>query len=565
MTEPIITVICGTYNRLETLQRMVNSVRNTVPDSIPVQFIIADNASSDGTWAWLQSQEDIHALQMGAPVGAIKAFTEAGKCATSPYTLIATDDIYFPAGAIIKALGHLDSVNSCGAVTFKHNKRRNEFLADMINVTLADGTKQTRPYAQIALVRTDLANECGWWGADHPIMGNGFTYGGDNFLSAGIWERGYSIDTVNGAHNIEDVFEDESRHLSREKHKRDSQLYFECYPTITIPSGVDIPDTEHLRILLLVHYSPTHPEHKKQKLLFKRGFQHYGIVIDYDYAGSHHHGQNVNQQLARICEDFKPHVIFSQVHNPSDAFSVATARTLRSYAPSAFMINWNGDVWEKNINRQDTQDLLSYYDLCLFSNAQLARVLAKRGYNTGYLPCGIEPLEVGLDTTQPAHDIIFAGNGYSDERVEMMQSLRALPYDVGLYGRAKGVEMDGVTHYNWAVTRGLYHNAKVAICDQQFLEAQGYVSNRMWEVMASGGAIALQQAGKALEGVTDLVEGVHFRSYDTQEEMHELIDYYMTHDDERKQIACNAYRHVWSHHSPSHRVGDILKYVEAFT
>jgi len=236
---PVISVICGTYKRLSTLQRMVNSVRQTVPASIPVEFIIADNNSLDGTWDWIDAQDDIVAIQMGKPVGAIKAFTEAGKLARGKYSLIATDDIYFPAGAIIKALGHLDSTASCGAVTFKHNKRRDTFEAEYVHVTLPDGTRIPEPYTQICLVRTAVANQVGWWGGDDAIMGDGFTYGGDNFLSAGIWEAGYSVDIVDGAHNIEDVFEDEPRRLNEDNHKNDTNLYFERYPEIRIPDPID--------------------------------------------------------------------------------------------------------------------------------------------------------------------------------------------------------------------------------------------------------------------------------------------------------------------------------------
>jgi glycosyltransferase involved in cell wall biosynthesis len=541
---------------------MIDSVRQTVPDSIPIEFIIADNASNDGTWEWLQSQDDIVSIQMGSPVGAIKAFTEAGKMAQGKYALIATDDIYFPEGAIIKALGFLDSTPSSGAVTFKHNKNRDSFEAAYVHVTFSDGIKEARPYTQISLVRTDLANECGWWGGDDEIMSQGFTYGGDNFLSAGIWERGYTVDTVNGAHNIEDVFQDDGRKMNEDRHRMDSELYFTRYPEIHAPAGVQHPDNESLRILLLLHYSPGHKSHKSQKLWMKTGLQNIGIVFDYDFAGATAQKRNINYELSRICEDFNPQLIVSQMHQPSHGFTAETARTLRTYAPGSVMINWNGDVWEKNILHSGTQDILRHYDLCLFSNAQLSRTLATMGYNTGFLPEGFEPECIEPDTSQPSYDVLFTGTGYSDWRIKLMKHVQAMPYNTAIYGRAKGIETKGETMWDWSLTRGLYHNAKIVISDQQFPEARGYVSKRMWEIMASGGGIVLQQFSEELDALTGLEDGVHYRSWRTLEELSMLVDYYIGHDDERQTIAKDAYEYVWQDHSHEQRACQIIEYVK---
>lgn len=556
MASPVISLVCGTYKRLDSLQRMVSSVRETIPQTIPFEIVIADNGSNDGTWEWLQSQEDIRALQMGSPVGAIRAFTEAAYQAKGEYILIATDDIHFPEFSIMNALAHLESTPLCGAVTFMHNKRRDGFKADYAPVLMPSGKKEAKPYAQISLVRKALGDSVGWWGGTHPIMSQGFTYGGDNFLSSGIWELGYTIDTVAGAINHEDVFEDAPRKMNESRHKQDSELFFSIYPHGgRVPLISPTPeDTERLRILFLMHYSPKHPTHRKEKCGIREAFQEYGLVYEYDYAGEHDKGVNVTESLRRLCEGFKPHLIFSQFHNPSNGISEETTRTLRNAAPRAVLLNWNGDVWTKNIDNSNTQNMLAPYDLLCFTNAQLAEIASQKyGMDSFYMPHYFEPVNA-IDLSQPSYDVLFTGNGYSPERIALMQTMRAMPYKVGIYGQAKDIQLDGNTHYDWSITRGLYHNATIVISDQQFKDAKGYVSNRMWEILATGGGVCLQEHSPHLDEMTGLQAGVHYIEWQTLAEMRKKVDYYLAHPDKAKQIAKAAQDYVTQNHTCLHRV-----------
>jgi len=559
--KPLITVVCGTYNRLNTLQRMIRSVRYTVPRDVPIDFVIADNASDDGTWDWLQSQDDITAIQMGAPVGAITAFTEAAKLATGQYVLIATDDIHFPPLGIITALGHLDSTPDCGAVSFMHNKNRDYFAGAFVHVTYPNGQVMTRPYTQISLVRKWIGDKVGWWGGDDPIMGKGFTYGGDNYLGAGIWELGYTVDNVKGAINIEDVLQDAPRALNEAAHRRDANLYWECYPTIQYPGKPsNLPDNEQLRILLLLHYNPTHPHHKEQKQWLRKGFSEYGVVYDYDYAGRYKAGVNINDELGRVCDGFRPHIILSQVHRPSHGFTSDTAQTLRLHSPDSMMVNWNGDVYLTNVQDPRTKDLLSHYNMLLFSNAYLADYMADLGFCAGYLPEGFEPFK-DIELNMPSYDVLFTGSGYSEWRLNLIKFVQDLPYQTAFYGNAKDIQSKGNTMWNWKQTRGLYHNAKIVISDQQFRGARGYVSKRLWEVMASGGGVVFQQYSHDLDKLTGLETGKHYVVWRNLTDLRNRIDEYLNQPDKLKAIAQSAYDYVWQYHNPQKRVQTIFDYI----
>ena len=52
----VITIITPTYNRLSSLQEFLHSVATEMGNS-PVEVIVVDDASSDGSWYWLQTTE----------------------------------------------------------------------------------------------------------------------------------------------------------------------------------------------------------------------------------------------------------------------------------------------------------------------------------------------------------------------------------------------------------------------------------------------------------------------------------------------------------------------------
>jgi len=60
-TPPFISVIVPTFNRVELLKQTLASVRNqTFRD---FEIIVVDDGSSDGTFEWLASQDDVHVVR----------------------------------------------------------------------------------------------------------------------------------------------------------------------------------------------------------------------------------------------------------------------------------------------------------------------------------------------------------------------------------------------------------------------------------------------------------------------------------------------------------------------
>ena len=58
MPKPIISIVIGTYNRLNFLKLFLDSLREEMKDFL-YETIIIDGSSTDGTLPWLIEQKDV--------------------------------------------------------------------------------------------------------------------------------------------------------------------------------------------------------------------------------------------------------------------------------------------------------------------------------------------------------------------------------------------------------------------------------------------------------------------------------------------------------------------------
>jgi glycosyltransferase involved in cell wall biosynthesis len=364
--QPHITIVTGTYNRITTLQRLIRSVRDSIPAPIRYEYIVVDNGSKDGTAKWVTSQPDLTLIQLGEPKGAIYAFTEGAYKAKADYVLLATDDITFPMGAILKAYSHLTSKAGAGAVTLAHNKNRNEYQPDWHPVrTEKDGIKRMYPYPQIALVRKWLGDDCGWWGA-RDGMKRAFTYGGDNYLGAQIVERGYSVDVVAGAVNNEAYILDEPRRMNQRKHKADAEIYFANFPNFpTLRTTPTIPqkNVEPLRVVFVAHWLNKASKREKRALI--SAWERVATVVEVDYANT----ESPDVFMQEIMDSFKPHLVFSQIHN-SKIITPSMVKKIRMGSPET--------IWSVTIGRTKFIALALNYGNNLMHCCRLTWICSKR-------------------------------------------------------------------------------------------------------------------------------------------------------------------------------------------
>lgn len=553
-----ISIVTGTLNRLSLLQDMVASARAARHAGLSYEVVVVDGGSTDGTQAWCRTQGDIHLIEHGERRGAIRAFCDGARAATGEYVILANDDIVFEGHGLTRAWVHLETHHTCGAVAFADDRPAPGYppgyKVQRMAARSEDGTLLDHvPYAQVGMFRRWLGDQCGWWGDADTLMAGAHTYGGDNYLSARIWEMGYTVDPVAGCQVRDLVHEDALRADNLARAGQVGSPYHTRYPHgpyIGWQPRPDNPQRERLRILYAPLYEPGYGQYKSG---LREALARVGHVLEYDYLAA-------PGDWVRHVTDWQPHLLLMQVHNPGD-LPAATLEAARRACPSMVVINWNGDVYADQLTSPAMLDLLAHVDLQLTVNADVLPVYAAAGVHAAYWQIGFEPVREAHLPKVNQHDVVFLANCYSDERRELGAALRALDgVDAGIYGRGwPDGWAAGECLYDFAKGRALYREAVVAIGDNQWGD-RGFVSNRLFEALAAG-ALVLHQVVPGLEALTGLRDGVHYIAWHDIDDLRDKLTTWL-HGDLRElvnEIAGDGRDFVCTHHSFDARVRQLFE------
>lgn len=555
---PLLSIVTGTFNRVAYLQRMMASARASIPVGLSYEFVICDGGSTDGTLDWLRGQVDVVLIEHGELRGALKAFGDAARAATSDYVILANDDIVFHPGAIVRALAHLEATPQCGAVAFADNRPAPGYGDDYKVQTMQ--TRRGRsavsvPYPQVGMVRRWLGDVAGWWGDEHAIMGQGATYGGDNFLGARIWELGYTVDAVEGCRIDDLIPADALREHNTAAEQKNPGVYYKAYPQgpqIADAPTIENPQHERLRILYAPIYEPGHPAQREGKRGLRAALGRAGLVYEWDYLS------DAMPSLASRARDWQPHLVLLQLHG-TDRISEGELAAARLAVPEAVFANWNGDVYETHLTSPEMLSLLRHIDLQLVVNAAVLPTYARHGVNAAYWQVAYEPVDDANLPAVAAHDVVFLANAYSPERRALGDLLSSIPgVNTGLYGHGWRFA-SGHTTYHFPASAALYRAARIAIGDNQYATETGFVSNRIFEALANG-AFLLHQRVAGLEELTGLRDGEHYIAWDTPDDLQRLITHWLKpkQDQRRREIAAAGEAFVRVHHSFDARVRQLF-------
>jgi glycosyltransferase involved in cell wall biosynthesis len=559
-----LSIVTGTYNRRKALQNMLQSARNTLPLGIDLEFVVVDGGSTDGTLEWLHQQTDVIVIEHGELRGAIPAFCDGARAAQGKYVVLANDDILFRPHALLAGIVHLENVPTCGGVAFADNRKGAYNPNGQHRVQLMPAWYHDQDmavlYAQVGMFRKWLGDAVGWWGADDRNF-KARTYGGDNYLSARIWEHGYTIDPVEACKVDDLVIDDALRAHNNPIHQRktnntDTDRYYQRFPegTPKLPDAIAIPqqDKRHLRILYLPIYEPGHPIQKQQKCGLRKALQKVGWVYEFDYLAS----KNIAGEILAILDRWKPDLMLTQLHAP-DYITADLARKIRQRYPRLVWVNWNGDYWPNGLTSEPMLKLLRYVSLQLTVNGAVLDTYQQHGIPAAYWQIGYE--EPGADLPVVSqHDVVFLANAYHPKRKELETVLRSLEgVNVGLYGSG-WAQSDGQCLYDFATGKALYRNAKIAIGDNLYPDAPGFVSNRLFQTMAAGGALLLHQTIPNLSELTGIKCGTHYISWVDTADLQTLIQHYLHTAVERQQIADTGTAFIREQHSFDARVRELF-------
>ncbi len=576
MTEPLISIVTGTYQRFEMLQNFIQSVRVQIPETIPYEFVICDGGSRDGTLEWLRQQADVVLIEDGELKGAISAFTRASRRARGQYVLLANDDVEMGEDSIIRALVYLQEHLSCGAVAFKDNRAIPGYTTDKDWHTLRmPATKDGRPasviYAQVGLFRAWLGHRIGWWLGANNEMAAARVYAGDNFLSAKIWHYGYSVDVVEGCYIIDYVANDELRQINFADQQvstvNDGDVYYNLWgreggPFIPPAPTIAQQDTPSVRVLYLPIYEPGWAVQKQQKrglrdaLMRAKTPAGWGMTVyELDYLAIP--AKELETAIIRAADMFQPRIILTQLQGHLPVTAPMLSR-IRSLHPRASVINFNGDYALGGLTSPEMLSVLKQIDLQLVVNGSALETYRQHRIPAAYWQIAAEEPQ-GQLPEMPIHDVVFMGSFGNPDRLPLktaLEQLAAEGVNVGIYQPGDNF----ATLYNFEKGKALYNNAKIAIGSNEYPDGYGFVSNRLFQAMAAGGCLYLQQKVNGLKELTGITAGVHYIQWSDFEDLKAQIKYFLKPENEpdRLKISDAGTRYIKSFHSFDNRVQELF-------
>lgn len=551
----VVSVVSGTYNRLEYLRNMVYSVRYSVGTGIPYEIVLVDGGSTDGTLEWAQEQSDVRLIRHGELLGAVKAFNDGAYAAKGNYVILANDDVVFGDESIQAAVSFMQDNPDIGIGCFYQDRRGWDWHVEEMPA-VKDGKQVSVPYGQVCIVLKWLGDHVGWWG--NYLR----TYGGDNELSCRVLELGYKVAPV-PLTKIHDVTPaDTLRELNNPKKgpHPDSTAWVAKWTRKgkTGPIIKDVPFQPNpiqrkLRILYVPIYEAAYPIQRQQKRGLRDALAKVSLVTEYDYVA-----EGVDRLFDLACA-FEPDIFLMQVQGVG-SITAETIRELRSHHAHALFVNWNGDYHPEVLFDPKYILLESKFDLCGLVTTVVKEKYDEAGINWFYWQIGYED-PIGVIPVVPTYDVLFMGNGYSEERLQLAKLLRGLECKVGIYGYwPNWVKSNGSTLYDFTTGAELCKKAKIIIGDSQWPNATGFVSNRLFQTMAAGGLL-LQQEFDGLEDLLGLRDGEHLIVWKTMKDLPGLISNLLRPEmiQERKRIAKTGQEFILKNHSFDVRVQELLR------
>ena len=514
-----LSIVTGTYNRLQYLQRMVQSLRHSV-QSLDYEIIIVDGGSNDGTQYWCKAQDDIKLIEQFELVGAIKAFNAGCKQAQGDYVIIANDDIEFLNYSVLAAYSYMQEHNEVGIGAFKQDRGNKSMHVEYMPAIL-DGRYTNVVYGQVCIVQRWLGDLVGWWGDTGAK-----TYGGDNELSCNVWQTGYKVAEL-PCSCIHDLKVVDSLRVKNNRDISDSKIWQDKWfkngkPLLEVKQVHDLQINvdRQLRIIYAPVYERGNKLQRKTKHTMRDALKARGIVYEFDNEYT-----SVND-LYDIAYTFQPDVFILQIQNIHSMFTYDIVRNLQKYSKQSKFVLWNGDYHYEDLMNVRYRRLLRLFDV-----VGLVVDIDIPGINSIYVQAGFEDYDNADDINDNVYDVVYLANGYSDKRLAQADVLTSLDIKLGLFGKwPYRYHANKSTLYDFERNYAIYNSAKFAVSDQQWPQARGYVSDRLFHALRSN-ACVLQQWFEGMEELMGLKDGVNCYVWKTTEDLKELINWVMNLDD----------------------------------
>src|SRR3954471_18371890 len=227
-----LSVVLGTYNRLDSLRRCIESI--AAQTETPSIVYVTDAGSTDGTVEYLTSiaSDRLVPLLVGKKLGQARAYNEVFSIVRTPYVVWLSDDNEIVNGGLDEAVETLDTRPRIGMVGVKVRDVQGPFVdAPYVGGVSPIGVLNVNQ----GMLRTPVLQELGGFSERFR------DYGIDPDLTARVLFSGWQVayTRVVGIHHYRDWSESEQRGPAQLQRQRDySELYAQKWGTYAPPDRV---------------------------------------------------------------------------------------------------------------------------------------------------------------------------------------------------------------------------------------------------------------------------------------------------------------------------------------
>jgi spore maturation protein CgeB len=295
--------------------------------------------------------------------------------------------------------------------------------------------------------------------------------------------------------------------------------------------------------------------------------ERYGILVgipDWDQAetwGDLHFARAMQRQLERRGHPTRIHLLDEWPRSPSARADVVVhLHGLSDHRPRPSQANL---LWIISHPDRVSPGMCDKYDAVLVASESFATELASR-VSVPVVPLhqATDPDRFRPDGTGPEHELLFVGNSRRSRRA-ILDDLLPTTHDLAIYG--KGWTSDVIDplyvrgdHIPNDRLGRAYASAKIVLNDHwPDMRARGFLSNRLYDVLASGGFVISDAAA----GIDAEFEGAVV-TYTDRDELRRLVDEYLANDELRRTMAERGRRIVLARHTFAHRIERLLEVVD---
>ena len=266
---------------------------------------------------------------------------------------------------------------------------------------------------------------------------------------------------------------------------------------------------------------------------FAKGFLELGFSTDIDYRKEYHRPHTPSPKVSIYMRGY------TKFYPPFDA----GINILYVYYPMTFNSNSSKKINKQTLNSRppmpqnaNLDDDFQNFDIIAVASPTNTKTLNQNGIKAIYIPQFTNPNKFyPAPKDDLKTDILFVGSNWHD-RTSLRYAIEQ-GFDVSVYG------------YNWEnvipsqmykapyipndILNQYYSSAKIVLNDHRpDMKELGFINNRIYDATASG-ALVISDYMKEIEDIYHEC----IPMYKTKEELKELLNYYLTHEPKRKELA----------------------------